>query len=150
MYAGQPLSLKMLLPEWLGVEDFYTGLAAFAAFAAVMAVGLSFIQRDHQAKRVRMLKERRAVLRGEASRTKRRSRPETGVNTMRRVVNQFHLLKSSQVSQVQAMLNEAAFRSKDAIVIYMLLHAYPADHWRGGGLASDGAGCAGQRQDGAV
>lgn len=104
----------------LGSDDAYVMAAGIAAGLAAFAIGASFMNKGpNQAKRVKMLQERRAELRGELSKSRRRGRPESSVNFMRQVVNKFQLLKSSQVKQVQDMLNEAGWRSKDAIIIYL-------------------------------
>lgn len=119
MAEGHPLTLSMILPTWLSPDSFMIMAAAGAAGLAVFAVGSSFVERDASAKRLKMLKERRAELRGEMVKTRHHAkRPET-VTFMRQVVNKFQLLKSSQVAQVQKLLNEAGLRSKDAIVIFM-------------------------------
>src|SRR5262249_27176545 len=60
-----------------------------------------------------------AELKGQIKSRRRRKRPEGSVNLMRSVVNRFQLLKSSQVASTLSLLNEAGWRSKDAIIIYM-------------------------------
>lgn len=121
MQQDQPLSLAMILPSTMTPDDFFVLAAGIAAGLAVFAIGSTFTERGGQAKRLRQLKERRAELRGELTKSRRRRRPEApiNVNAMRQVVNRFKLLKSSQVGRVQTLLNEAGFRSKDAIVIFM-------------------------------
>ncbi len=122
MYKGQPVKLSMLLPQGMSENEFYT----YAGIAAVIVMGTltvlpSFIRkRNRAAKRLRMIEDRRAVLRGEAVKGKRRkhAKQEGSVNLMRQVVNRFQLLKSDGVTQVQNLMIEAGFRSKDAIVIY--------------------------------
>src|SRR4051812_2576856 len=114
MYAGQPLSLQMILPGWLSPDQFIMSAAGLAAGVAVFAVGSSFIERDGNVKRLRGLKERRAELRGELTKSRRkaiRTGPESTVTFMRKVVTKFQLLKSSSVAGVQKLLNEAGFRS---------------------------------------
>lgn len=118
-YKGQPFELSMFLPAGMTADDLYVIAAGLAAGIASFAIGSSFIERDGQTKRLKALQERRAELKGEMSKTRRRKRPEGSVNFMRRVVNKFQLLKSSQVTQVQELLIEAGFRSKDALVIFM-------------------------------
>lgn len=119
--AGYPLDMKALLPHWLSVDDFYMLAAGLAAGLAVIAIGGSFYERDpSQGKRLKMLKLRREELKGQmVGRTRKRRRPEGGVDLMRRVVGRLKLLKSAQSKQVQTLLIEAGFRSKDALVVYL-------------------------------
>ncbi|MBV8939132.1 MAG: type II secretion system F family protein [Alphaproteobacteria bacterium] len=110
----------MLLPSWMSADDFYVLGAGLLAGLAVFAIGTSFYERDRgQMKRVKMLKARREELKSQMGRSRRRKKPEGGVNLMRQVVNRLQLLKSAQSKQVQTLLIEAGFRSKDAIVYYM-------------------------------
>lgn len=117
-YKNQSLSLEMFLPAWLTADDLYTLMAAMAAFLAALAVGSSLIEREDRGKRLKALQERRAELKGQMVKRRRRKRPDGSVNLMRRVVNRLQLLKSSGIAQVQTLLVEGGLRSKDAIVIY--------------------------------
>lgn len=119
MQKGQPLQLKDLLPYGVSPEDFYTFASALAAFLCVMAVGNALFTRDTSGKRVKALNERRAMLKEQLGSTKRRRRnPESSVNLMRRTVERFKLLKKSGVRQVEDMMIEAGWRSKDALVVF--------------------------------
>lgn len=121
MYEGQPLTLESILPDGMAVQDVYVLLAGLAAFMCVMAIGNAITEKSRHAPKLKSLQERRAQLRGElvSKRRKRHKNSENSVNLMRQVVNKFELLKSSQVGQVQQLLIEAGFRSKDAIIIFM-------------------------------
>lgn len=121
MYKGQPLQLSQMLPKGMTEETFYT----LCAVVLVVILGCATVlpallrKKNRHARRVRMLQDRRAELRGEMMRGKRRKKSQDdSVNFMRQVVNRFQLLKSSTTEQVQNVLIEAGLRSKDAIVIY--------------------------------
>lgn len=93
-------------------------LAGATAFFCVVAIGTMFIERDRFGSRIRNLQDRRKQLRGELMASKRRKKPEGGVNLMRSVVTRLRLLKSSQSGTLEDRLNEAGLRSRDAVVIY--------------------------------
>ncbi len=94
--------------------------SAAVAVVAILAANRKFIKRDVRSRRLRMLQERRAELRGDANRlNRRRQRSEMPVATMRRVVKRLELYKSQGVAQAQTVLMEAGWRSKDAMVIYL-------------------------------
>ena len=119
--AQHPLSLHSMLPAGMSTDDFYmiAGGLVILVLAAVTVLPMLMKKKNRDAKRLRMLQERRAELRGELTKAKRRKRrPEGSVNLMRRVVQRFQLLKSEGVTQIQNLMVEAGFRSKDALVVY--------------------------------
>ncbi len=122
-YKGQPLSMEAMLPASMSMNDIYVFIAGLAGLMVVFAIGNMVSKMDHRSAKLRSLQERRAQLRGELlgrnRRKRRRMKQENSMNLMRRVVNKFELLKSSQVKEIQNLLIEAGFRSKDAIVIFM-------------------------------
>lgn len=116
-----PLTLSMILPKGMSEDTFYTIIAVVVAGLALALSVLPSVlkKRNRNARRVRMLQERRAELRGEMMKGRRRkAAPDGSMNLMRRVVMKFNLLKSQGVAQVQTLLIEAGMRSKDAPVVY--------------------------------
>lgn len=120
MYKGQPLALEQILPAWLPPDMFYMVAASVPGFLVILALGTSLAPRNAMTGRVKALVERQMELKGELlSPTRRRRRTKvTDVNRMRKVVDKLNLLKSEQVENVQSLLIEAGWRSKDAQVIY--------------------------------
>lgn len=117
MDEGDVNVLEKLLPEWMPPEMFYA-LLAIIVFLMLAGVFILFSGNRSQSRRIKAIQERRAELRGELSKSRRRSSPEKSVNLMRRVVNRFQLLKSSGAAQAQSLMVEAGYRSRDALVTY--------------------------------
>jgi tight adherence protein C len=116
-YAGQPLKPSTLMPMGMDASEFYYGLAGAAILLIGVGVLSRFSQRKRTSMRVHAIHERRKELRGELVGPRRRRKPETSVNFMRKVVTRFQLLKKSQVGKTEELLVEAGFRSKDAIFV---------------------------------
>lgn len=109
--------LQQALPARMSADDFYIILAGLAALVCVVTIGMSFGTRDNTAARIRAIQERRKEMQTAILAPKKRAKPETTVNFMRMVVMKLQLLKKSQVGKSEALLNEAGFRSKDAIYV---------------------------------
>lgn len=119
MTPGQRFNFDIFLaPYGLSGNDFYTFLAAMAAFFTVMAVGRTLIVRNTFSSRVKLLQERRSALKNELTGPKRRKKREETVNFMRRIVNRLHLLQKGHMSALTSQLVSAGMRSKDAIYIF--------------------------------
>jgi tight adherence protein C len=119
MTPGQRFNFDIFLaPYGLSANDFYTFLAAMAAFFTVMAVGRTLIVRNTFSSRVKLLQERRNTLRNELSGPKRRRKREETVNFMRHIVNRLHLVQKGHMSDLTNQLVSAGMRSKDAIYIF--------------------------------
>jgi len=118
-YAGQPLSLKMLLPNWMSVDEFYIGAATLMAVACAWALARNFGPRRKMTHRIKAIQNRRAELYGDLHALKRRKShtPESSVNFMRAVANKLQLVKNLQLEKAEAMLIEAGFHSKDAVSV---------------------------------
>lgn len=116
-------SIADLLPGNMSVDDFYTLLAAIAAFFIIFAVGKSLSSYDPFAKRVKELNHRRTELREEALAAYDRKRLplETGTAAIRSLVKRFNLIDGTNADKTRRLLYEAGFRSKDAIIIYSFL-----------------------------
>ncbi len=105
------------LPGGLSADEFYIGVSGAALMLAIIAIISTFSQRKRVIARVRAIHERRKELRGELVGPRKRRKPESSVNFMRAVVMKLQLLKKTQVGAAESLLNEAGFRSKDAIFV---------------------------------
>ncbi|MDX1974293.1 MAG: type II secretion system F family protein [Rickettsiales bacterium] len=137
MNAGQPFSLKQILPPWLPVEDFYVGITAAGALICLVAVFSYLNPRNKMIARVKAIQERHQAIRGGASfQSNKRIRPEMSVNFMRQVVTRLQLLKKNQIGKLETLLIEAGYHSKDIIIIIAFLNLVLPIILGGIGLAS--------------
>lgn len=113
------MRLKDLVPSGVSVEDFTLVASSILVFAIIAWVLCSFFPRRNVSKRVKALNLRQAELKANLLAPKRRRNPalKEHVHKMREVVDKFKLLKNKQASVAQQLLLEAAWRSKDAMVI---------------------------------
>lgn len=120
MYKGHAISLQQILPAGMSPDTFYMIAASVPALLVVVALGTSLAPKNAMSGRVKALNERQQELRGDLMAPKRRRRrgKMTNVNSLRRVVNKFNLMKGQQIAQAQSLLIEAGWRSKDALVIF--------------------------------
>ncbi len=118
MQRGQPLRLEAVLPNGIGVDDFYMVLAAAAAFFVVWSLGNSFFERDKLAPRLRTIQERREEMRQDFIGRRKHKREPKKKDWMRVIVGRAKLFKDHQIDHINLRLIQAGFRSKDAIVVY--------------------------------
>lgn len=117
-YPGQSLQLKLLLPNWITVDQFYVGAAGVVMIGCTWAIARNFTPRKKTTNRIRAIQERRAEMYGDLTGPKRRKHnPETSVNFMRAVAMKLQLVKNLQVGKAESMLIEAGFHSKDAVFV---------------------------------
>lgn len=121
MSPGQPFSFAALLPQGMGMEMALVWLAALAAFFAVMGVGFSFMERDYLGPRLKSVRARRDKLRQEMLAPRRRHRHEGTLHLMQLFIKKMKLLKDEKAENFAMLLNAAGFRSKDAVIIYVLV-----------------------------
>ena len=118
MYAGQPLTMKEILPAWMTPQDLYIRLASVVMLGCLLGVAYSFRPKNNTVSRIRAIQERRQDMFIDATGArKRKRRPETSVNFMRAVVTRLQLMKNSEIGKREVLLMEAGFRSKDAIFV---------------------------------
>ena len=125
MISGQPFNFNTLLaPYGLSTDDFYVFLAAFAAFFTVVFIGKGLVIKNDYSSRIKLLQERRQQLKNELSAPRKRAkRREESLNIIRKIVDRFHLLKRSQMSDLQATLVSAGIRSRDALTVFAFAKA---------------------------
>lgn len=103
------------------VDDAIVAMTAISAFLVIMTVWRALLFRDPMAARLKVLEQRRQGLRDEMLSTRRRSGEFSAqhVNQMRRVIDRFNLMRSGVTGSAQEKLENAGFRSRDALVIYL-------------------------------
>jgi tight adherence protein C len=110
-----------LLPPGLPVENAVTAFAAVASFIVVWMVWKALLASDPMAARARRLGRRREELRAG-----RRAAPRGGSNRrraqtlMRTVAHRLNLMRDRTSAKVSEQLACAGWRSRDAIVTYMI------------------------------
>lgn len=103
-------------------ELMVTGLAAFAAVAAVAAVWSAALVRDSTADRAKVLKQQRDSLRTDLLTPERnRQRRDVALGFVHRVIMRLNLLRSRHAAKTSLRLAQAGWRSKEAVSIYLFL-----------------------------
>jgi len=111
-----------VLPFGLTVADLLTVFVAVTAFISVYAVWQAALVRDPMRSRIKTLESRREALRaGYIAPRKRRLdvRKLDSVGYMRQVVSKLNLLSADQTRKTAALLAQAGWRSKDAVVVFL-------------------------------
>lgn len=100
--------------------DLAAWISGAAAFVVVLLVWAAFIERDQLGARLKALESRRAALKGDLTRTARRTgRPTGRMGLMSGVVGRFKLQGSKTAAAATRKLALAGFRSKDALTVYL-------------------------------
>ncbi|HYG87402.1 MAG TPA: type II secretion system F family protein [Azospirillum sp.] len=108
----------------LAPVDLAAWISGVAAFVVVLLVWNAFVDRDQLGARLKALESRRAVLKGDLTRTVRRTERTAGkMDLMRGVVERFKLYGSKTAEQAARKLALAGFRSKDALTVYLFAKA---------------------------
>lgn len=111
-----------LLRFGLTTDIIIVAMAGATALMSVVAVWYTLLHRDLLAPRLKMLAERRAVLKAGLTMSRPRSAQNTPtIGFMRRVVSRLNLMRSGQVEKISRKLVTAGFRSRDAVVVYLFL-----------------------------
>jgi len=117
------VSLDSLIPG-VAPADLAAWISGVAAFVVVLLVWNAFVERDPLSGRIKALEARRAALKGDLSRTVRRSdRPAGRIGLMHSVVERFKLYGSSTAAKAAGKLALAGYRSKDSLTVYLFAKA---------------------------
>ncbi|HYH37536.1 MAG TPA: type II secretion system F family protein [Azospirillum sp.] len=117
------MSLDSLIPG-VAPADLAAWISGVAAFVVVLLVWNAFVERDPLSGRIKALEARRAALKGDLSRTVRRSdRPAGRIGLMHSVVERFKLYGSSTAAKAAGKLALAGYRSKDSLTVYLFAKA---------------------------
>lgn len=98
----------------------FTGIVAFMVLLAVYQAALV---KKPMAGRVKVLQDRRDALKAGLVRTSKRKsqiKKADGVSQLRAIAEKFKLLQTEQTKKLTLQLQQAGFRSKDALVIYQV------------------------------
>ncbi|MDA8233118.1 MAG: type II secretion system F family protein [Magnetospirillum sp.] len=96
-------------------------IAAVAAFASVLALGLPLMQRNHLASRMKAVSARREELSArqrENLKPARRSQPQRHVGLMRAALNRLNLQALLEAKELKVKLAQAGWRHQSAAVTY--------------------------------
>lgn len=116
--------MNALIPPDFRIEDVIVVMTAISTFLVILAVWRTFLVRNPMGPRLKALARRRQGLRDEMLQTRRRSAGELNaehVNFMRSVVDRFSLMRSSVTDTATLKLENAGWRSRDALVAYLFL-----------------------------
>lgn len=108
----------------LGIDFEYviTVMAGLAAFGTVFAVWSGFLARDPMGNRAKRLKQRRSELKAGIAAPKGNAQRKTHtMGMMRSIAQRFNLLRSETTTKVSSRLAQAGWRSKDAVVVFMVM-----------------------------
>lgn len=104
-------------------EDVIAVLVALSTFLVAIAVWRTLLVRNPMAARLKALALRRQGLRDEMLSTRRRGaeRRAEHVHLMRRVIDKLSLLRSGVTVSATAKLEQAGWRSRDALIAFLFL-----------------------------
>ncbi|MBL8703329.1 MAG: type II secretion system F family protein [Rhodospirillales bacterium] len=110
-----------LLPVGMSMETMIVAATAISAFLVIVAIWRTMLVRDPMAARLKSLERRRQGLREEMLATKKRSGEFRAdhVNLMRGVIDRFSLMRGSVTDKATVKLENAGFRSRDALIAYL-------------------------------
>lgn len=111
--------------EILGIPtiDLLSMFAGVVAFMVLLAVYQAALVKKPMAGRVKTLQDRRDALKAGLVRTSKRTshiKKADGVSQLRAIAEKFKLLQTEQTKKLTLQLQQAGFRSKDALVIYQV------------------------------
>ncbi len=111
------------LPGGVAPEDVVIWMAAASAFFTVMAVWFGLIVPQQSSRRIRELAQRREQLKvGVVSPTRRKNR-QASTSFMRQVVTKLNLQRSQRAEMITRRLQQAGWRSSDAVIRYLFFTA---------------------------
>lgn len=108
----------------LGIELEYiiTLTAAIAAFGTVCAVWSGLLAKDPMGNRAKRLAQRRSELKAGMTAPRGNSqRKVQAMGVMRRIAERFNLLRSGTATKAQRKLSQAGWRTKDALVVFLVM-----------------------------
>ena len=112
------MTFDILIPPGMSLEDLLVVMSGLSVMVSILAVWFTLMHRDVAAKRAEMIAEQRRSMRADVMGPRRREAHLPSMTMMRKVVESFKLLRSSQAEKVQLKLTRAGWRNKDVIVRY--------------------------------
>lgn len=114
--------MDRIFPGGFSGEDLVLAAVGFAAVIVMYVVWNALLLPEDFSNRLKALASRRSRLKSDATSNKRRGeRRLLTVGTMRRFLGKFESLKGNGTDDVRAKLQQAGFRSPDAVVIYQFM-----------------------------
>jgi tight adherence protein C len=112
-----------IFPGGFTGEELILGAVGFAAVIVMYVVWNALLLPEDFSGRLKALQSRRSRLKSDATSNSRRrgERRLLTVGTMRRVLGRFESLKGNGSDDIRAKLQQAGFRSPDAVVIYQFM-----------------------------
>ncbi len=106
----------------VSLADIAAWAAGLGAFAVVLLVWGAFVERDPLEGRLKALQRRRETLKRDLTRPVRRAeRQGARLGAMQRIVDRMKLVRGKAAADVAKRLNEAGFRSKEALTIHLFV-----------------------------
>lgn len=116
------MNANILLGLGIDLEYVITVTAGLAAFGTVFAVWSGFLAKDPMGNRAKRLSQRRSELKaGMAAPKGNAQRKVHAMGVMRGIAQRFNLLRSETATKVSLRLSQAGWRSKDALVVFMVM-----------------------------
>jgi tight adherence protein C len=113
--------LLSALPEGITPEDALTMATGVVAFLVIWSIGQSVVERDRMAPRLKAIQERRRELKDTYLAPRRRKQPMQHSGWMKTIVMRLKVMKDIRTDAIGRTLNQAGYRSKDAIYVYAFL-----------------------------
>lgn len=114
--------MDRIFPGGFSGEELILGAVGFAAVIVIYVVWNALLLPEDFSNRLKALQSRRSRLKSDATSNKRRGeRRLLTVGTMRRFLGKFESLKGNGTDDMRAKLQQAGFRSPDAVVIYQFM-----------------------------
>lgn len=114
--------MNVLLGMGIDLEYVITVMAGLAAFGTVFAVWSAFLAKDPMGNRAQRLSQRRSELKAGMSAPKGNAQRKLyTMGMMRGIAQRFNLLRSAKASTVSMKLSQAGWRSKDALVVFLVM-----------------------------
>jgi tight adherence protein C len=116
------MNANILLGLGIDLEYVITVTAGLAAFGTVFAVWSGFLAKDPMGSRAQRLSQRRSELKAGMGAPKGNAqRKAHAMGMMLGIAQRFNLLRSETATKVSQRLSQAGWRSKDALVVFMVM-----------------------------
>jgi len=111
------------LPAGVTPEDVVVWMAGISAFLTVMAVWFGLVVPQQSSRRVKELAQRREQLKAGVVNPTRRKNRQASTSFMRQVVTKLNLQRSQRAELITRRLQQAGWRSNDAVIRYLFFKA---------------------------
>ena len=116
------MNANPLLSLGIDLDYLITVTAALAAFGTVCAVWSGLLAKNPMGNRAKQLIQRRTELKTSLTAPKGNAQRKVhAMGLMRNIANRFNLLRTETASKVSGRLAQAGWRTKDAVVVFMVM-----------------------------